>query len=473
LCFRRDDGIFATVKMRIPRTTTFLAARRRPRPIARRRPRAIASGVLLMCALLASLATAPGAFASTTNELRGEWSFELKCECKFPTINTEKLEGSALISSMDLETGVFSGTTDFATEPGEFVENLLTHEKPHVTENKIEYIIRNQSPGGEFYFVVPEGTVSDNGNEMSGPGIYNPGSQYEEQGSFYAKKIRTWAEVEKEQKEKLEREAREKGEREGRSKGEQEGRAKGEQEGREKAEQEVKLKAAQEATERSATEAQAKAEREAREKTEKEAAEKAETKAREKAEQEAREKITKEAGQKTEKEAKGKAEREAKERLRTTAELPAVLVGKAFTVASSGQLSLELTNANDYSVSGALTLSPAVATKPAVAPGGTSKPAGTSKPTDTPGGASGGSPSTSKESTVGKAKPVVLAEASYTISSHGSRAVTFKLAKSTLAELEHHKTLQLVVTVTTRASGKLSSTKTYDITLKLAPAKHG
>lgn len=438
--------------MRTPWATIFLAILRRPRSIV--------SGVLLTCALLASLAMASGASASTTNELRGEWSIELKCECTFPVIGTSQLQGTALISTMDLTTGVFSGTTDFYGDTGEFVENLITKEKPHVTGNELEYIIRNQGPSGEFYFVVPDGTVADGGNAMSGPGIYNPGSPYEEQGSFVATKTRSWAQIEKEEKEKkekaekekFEREGREKGEKEGREKGEQEGRAKGELEGKEKAEQEVKLKAAQEATERAAKEAQAKTEREAKEKTEKEAAEKAETQGREKAEKEAREKI--------EKEAKLKAEKEAKERLRAATGQPAVLVGKSFTVTTAGQLSLELTNANAYAVTGALTLGPATAAKSAAGSGGTS------------GGASGGAPGKGK-GTTGKAKPVVFAEAPYTIASHASKTVALKLSKSALAELEHHKTLQLVATVTTRVAGKPSSTKTYDITLKLAPAKHG
>jgi hypothetical protein len=136
-------------------------------------------------------------------------------------------------------------------------------------------------------------------------------------------------------------------------------------------------------------------------------------------------------------------------------------VGKSFTVAASGQFSLRLTNANGYSISGVLTLvpSPSAATKSSVGSGGTS------------GGApSKGNPSTGN-STAGKAKPVVLAEAAYTIASHSSATVQLKLSKGALAELEHHKTLQLLATLTTRAGGKPSSTKTYEITLKLAPAK--
>jgi len=435
----------------------FLAVLRRPRPIV--------SGALLTCALLTSLlATAPGVFASTTNELRGEWQFELKCECTFPVIDSSQLQGTALISTMNLSTGEFTGTTDFYGDGGEFVENLTTKEKPHVSGNEVDYVLVNQGPSGEFFFVVYGGTVAKGGDEMYGAGVYNVGTPYEEKGSFFAKKTRSWAEVEKEkeerrikaEKEKFEREGREKGEREGREKGELEGRAKGELEGKEKAEQELKLKAAQEATERAAKEAQAKTEREAKEKTEKEAAEKAETQAREKVEKEAREKV--------EKEAKQKAEKEAKDRARTATGQPAVLVGKSFTVTAAGQLSLELTNANGYAVTGALTLAPPTAVKSAAASGGTS------------GSAPGGAPSKSN-GTTGKAKPAPkpapYAEASYTIASHGSKTVTLKLPKGALAELEHHKTLQLVATLTTHAAGRPASTKTYDITLKPAPAKHG
>lgn len=411
--------------------------------------------MLLACALLLTLAGAPGAFASTTDELRGEWEFELKCECVFPDAGTESLKGTALISKMNKATGEFAGTTDFFGYPGEFVEELVAKEKPHVTENKLVYTLQITSPAGTFYLVVTEGTVTGGGTGMSGPGVYDPRSAYEEKGSFTATKIRSWAEIEQEEKErkeraekeKFEREGREKGEKAGREKGEQEGRAKGEQEGREKAEQAVRLQAEQEAAERSSKEAQAKTEREAKEKTEKEAAEKAETQAREKAEREAREKV--------EKEAKQKSEKEAKTRLGGTGQ-PAVLIGKSFTVAASGQLSLKLTNANGYSVSGALTLSPATASRSGGGAGGTS----------------GGAPSKGKGNGRAK-KPVLLAEALYTIASHSTRAVALKLSKSALAELAHRKTLQLVATVTTRAGGGPSSTKTYDITLKLSAAKHG
>jgi hypothetical protein len=364
---------------------------------------------------------------------------------------------------MNLETGEFSGTTSFFGFPGEFVENLTTKEKPHVAGNKAVFVLLNGSPDGDVYIVVNEGTVTEGGSAMSGDGIFEAGTPYEAPATFVANKIRSWAEIEKEEKEKkekaekeqFEREGREKGEKEGREKGEQEGRAKGEQEGKAKAEQEVKLKAEQEATERTAKEAQAKAEREAKEKAEKEAAEKTETQAREKIEKEVREKLEKEAKELAAKEAKLKAEKQAKERLRSGSGQAAVLAGKSFTVAASGQLALQLTNANSYSISGVLTLSPATATKSTSGAGGTS----------------GGAPTSKGKGTSGKAKPAVLAEAAYTIASHSSKTVQLKLSKSALAELEHHKTLQLLATVTTRAAGKPSSTKTYQITLKLASAK--
>ncbi len=416
----------------------------------------------LACILLLAIAGAPSTFASTTDELRGEWSIELTCGCTFPFIGGSTLEGTSVISKMNQETGEFSGATSIEGYPGEFTENLTTKEKPHVTGNQVVFVLVNGSPGGDFYIVVNDGTVTGGGSEMSGSGIFDADTKDEEPGSFVAKKIRSWAQIEKEEKEKqekaekeqFEREGREKGEKEGREKGEQEGRAKGEQEGKAKAEQEVKLKAEQEATERSTKEAQAKAEREAKEKAEKEAAEKADTQVREKIEKEVREKIEKEAKELAAKEAKRKAETQAKERLRSGSGQAAVLVGKSFTVAASGQLSLQLTNTNGYAISGALTLSPATATKSSSGAGGTS----------------GGAPSKGK-GTAGKAKPVVLAEASYSIASHASKTVLLKLSKSALVELEHHKTLQLLATVTTRAAGKPSGAKTYQITLKLASAK--
>jgi hypothetical protein len=260
--------------------------------------------VLLACALLATLAGAPGAFASTTDELRGEWDIELKCECILPFIDMNHVGGTALISSMNQETGEFLGTTDFYEYTGKFIEDS------NVSENKLQLVLENESPVGTFLFVVTEGVVAGGGDEMSGPGAYYIESAYEAKGSFVAKKIRSWEQIEKE---KFEREGREKGEKEGRERGEPVGRAKGEQEGREKAEQEVKSKAAQEAAERSTREAQAKTEQEAKEKAEKEAADKALGEAREKGEKEGREKIELEAKQKA-KEAKQKVKQDAKGR---------------------------------------------------------------------------------------------------------------------------------------------------------------
>jgi hypothetical protein len=426
--------------------------------------------VSLVCVLLIALAAAPGAFASTTDELRGEWKLELKCDCTFPVADSNTLVGTALISQMDLTSGAFFGTTILPSPLDDYRGEI----KGTVTENKLELYFGSESPVGDFDFimgpeVMTEGLVESGGDRISGPGEYAPGTEVAEKGSIVAEKIRSWAQIEKEEeeekikaeKEQFEREGREKGQKEGREKGEREGREKGENEGREKAEQEVKLKAEQEAVERSAKEAQAKAEREAKEKLEKEAAEKAEAQAREKIEREVREKIEKEAKELAAKEAKQKAEKQAKERLRGSGQT-AVLVGKSFTVTASGQLSLRVTNANGYSISGVLTLvpSPAAATKSSVGPGGTSSGGAPSK----------GNPSKGN-STAGKAKPVVLAEAAYTIASHSSGTVQLKLSKSALAELERHKTLQLLATLTTRAGGKPSSTKTYEITLKLAPAK--
>ena len=67
----------------------------------------------LGCVLLVALAGAPGAFASTTDELRGEWKFVFTCGCELPLIGGHTLEGTSVISKMNLETGEFSGTTSF------------------------------------------------------------------------------------------------------------------------------------------------------------------------------------------------------------------------------------------------------------------------------------------------------------------------------------------------------------------------
>jgi hypothetical protein len=451
LCFCRDDGIVATVTVRRS-WPNFLAVRKPSRPFA--------LGALLACALLAGSGSA--ASASTTNELRGEWAFVLKCEkCTFPDANSNTLQGVDVISQMDLSSGAFAGVTDIPTPIGDFRGEI----KGTATGNELSLVVGSESPVGPFDFVMTLGTIESAGNEMSGPGEFDPGTEYAEKGTFSAKKIRTYAEVEQEEKEKkekaekekFEKEGREKGEKEGLEKGEREGREKGEKEGKAKAEQEVKLKAEQEAKERLAREAKEKAEREAKEKAEKEAKEKAEREAKEKAEKEAKEKAAKEAKEKA---AKEKAEKEARERRRrSAASQPVALVGKTFTAAASGLLSLELSNTSNSSVTGTLALSPAAAAKTDGAP---------TKTNGSP------SPGATKAAVKAKSKPVVLAEAPYTIASHATKSVQLKLSKSLLAELEHHKTLQLVVTLTTRVSGKPSIVKTYDITLKApVPTKHG
>jgi hypothetical protein len=360
--------------------------------------RSILTGALLACALLVGSVGVAG--ASTTYDLRGEWVFELECECTFPVINSKKLPGRALISQMNLTTGAFFGTTNVFEYDGEFKDGV-------VTGNKVSMTLESQTPDGPIEFVMPEGTIAPGGKEFSGPGKYDPSMPTTVNGAFYAREVRSYQEIEKE-------------------------------------EQEQKELAEKRAEERIAEEAREKVEREAKQAAEQEAKEKAEAKAAQEvkeATQQASERSAREAKEKTEREA-----REAAERAAVQASLheplvnePVAPVGRTFTVVGPGLLSLKLSNANSYSVSGALTLAPAAVTRSSHAPH-------------------------KGKSNQSKAKPAMLAEATFVISSRGTKLVKLKLSRSVAAELAHRKTLPVVATVTTRAGGT-ASTKSYGITL--------
>jgi hypothetical protein len=284
--------------------------------------RATLLGTLLACTLL--VGSSASANASTTEELRGEWSYEVTCSCEFPVFGGHSLSGTMIISSMSLSSGVFSGSGQLEGEVPASVSGTAT--------GSALSLVYLTGPAGEESLTTT-GTVEAGGTEIKTAGTWNnPGAPT---GTFVAKKTRSWAEVEKEM---IEKEAREKGEREGKLKGEKEGKEAGERTGKaegektgkevgektgkeagektgkEKAEQEVKLKTEQEATERQAKEAQAKSEKEAKEKTEREAAEKADTQAREKVEREAREKVAKEAGERKSAEEKKHKKKRRKKR---------------------------------------------------------------------------------------------------------------------------------------------------------------
>jgi hypothetical protein len=186
-------------------------------------------------------------------------------------------------------------------------------------------------------------------------------------------------------------------------------------------------------------------EREATEKQEKEAQE-----ATEKAEAEAKAKGERETAEKREREAREAVEKATKI-LPTTIVPPvtvtplvsALLATNTLTVGKSAAISLKLTNPNSSSVSGQVKL-----TYTALAKIGK--------------GSSAKHTASSKTSTLG--------DASFSISSKGSESIKVKLSHAGLTELTRHKTLHVVVTITTQASDQPSTSKTFSLTLHAAKA---
>jgi hypothetical protein len=110
-------------------------------------------------------------------------------------------------------------------------------------------------------------------------------------------------------------------------------------------------------------------------------------------------------------------------------------------VSSSGIVSIELSDANSYAISGNITLSAATA------------------------GKSG--------SDASKGKTTVLAEGPFAVASHATKLVKLKLSKSAAAELADHKSLRVAIKVTTRASGHSPVTRAYSVTLQaLSRTRH-
>lgn len=183
-----------------------------------------------------------------------------------------------------------------------------------------------------------------------------------------------------------------------------------------------------------------KAEREAKEKQEKEAQEAAEKVAREKKEQEQKAKELKEAQERKAREEAAKVVVPKTVPLPLTIPplVPVAVGAKAFTLSSSGAISLGLTNPGDSTEHGHLKLT---LTK-------------------------GGKASSAKHSSS------TLGEASFSIAPHGSEVVKVKLSKSGRAQLSHHKSLRVLLAVTTQASGQPTATKSYTVTLRAPTAHH-
>jgi hypothetical protein len=182
-----------------------------------------------------------------------------------------------------------------------------------------------------------------------------------------------------------------------------------------------------------------------REKAEREAKER-ETEAREAAERVAREKAEREAKERREREAREALEKIAPPKILPYLPPPAPLMpvqvgGKTVTLSHSGAISLGLTNPDNSPVHGHLKLT---LTK--------------------------GKTSSTKHSL---GKSITLGEASFSIAAHGTEVVKVKLSRSARAQLIHHKSLRLLLTVTTQASGQPDTIKTYSLTLRAARVAHG
>lgn len=195
--------------------------------------------------------------------------------------------------------------------------------------------------------------------------------------------------------------------------------------------------------------------REAKEKAEREAKER---EAKEKAEHETKEREAKEMAEREAKEKQEREKREAAEKAAVIKTPPSSnvsvpglvsvqLTGKNFTVGAGELLSLQVTNPNPYAISGRVTL---------LAQSGQAGKSSTPR-----GGASKKSRS--------------LGTVSFGISPDGKRLVKLKLSQGGRAELARHKTLHVLATVVTEASGQTTATKTFSLTLhagKKAQGKH-
>ncbi len=341
--------------------------------------------------------------------IRGEWSLVVKAG---PVTSN----GVAVIKvAASAQNKFASSSTLFESIiPGSF-SGTLEGSTATVTVTSEAY---GPAPANEFTGEKITVTSNDNSLSISGTGkLYSSKILITESATLVATRIKTYAEVTaREAKEKLEREAKEKTERE-----------------------------AKEKTEREAKE---KLEREAKEKTEQEAKAKAEQEAKAKAEQEAKAKAEQEAKAKAEQEAKAKAEQEAKKKatVSTAALVSVQLTGKSFTVSTAGLLSLQVSNPNAYAISGRITLvlaQSAKAGKSSSAHGSASK------------------------------KTVSLGTVSFGVSPNGKQLVKLELSQGGRAELARHKTLRVLATALTKASGQTTETKTFTLTLRAGKAAQG
>jgi flagellar biosynthesis GTPase FlhF len=364
------------------------------------------SALVGMLTALLTLVGGVGVARASVYDIRGEWSFETVCQgCTFPKVD-EKAATSAVTFRKEEANGDFTGTAQLGGASGTVVGTI--------TGTQMSAVITVPLPEGSFKFNIVGATIDEATNTITGEGPWQFGSE-SGNATFTGRRIRSLGQIEKEEKERSEKEQREREQ--------QEKELKEKQEVKEKEEAVQHAKEAEEAKAKEVIEKEAQAKQREKEQQEKEALE-----------QKAR----------TEKAAQESTERKAKEEeaQRIAAALvPATLVEKTtLTAGASGSLSLSLSNPNDYTISGEITVTAGSAGK-----------------------ASHGS---------AKGTAAVLASASYTAPPHGSQeAVKLKLSKSALATLKSHKVLHATVQITTDATGKTSVTKTYSITLK-APKRH-
>lgn len=166
---------------------------------------------------------------------------------------------------------------------------------------------------------------------------------------------------------------------------------------------------------------------------------------------------------------------------------PAKLASRTATMSSSGSVVLRLTNPNGFAVHGRLTLTlPGSKHTTKRSSGATTGAAGASHASKaTAANAHAANAHTAKAhtgkshpskgkggATKGKA-PVTLGAASFTIAADGHTNVKVTLSKTGMADLAHSKTLAVVVTVVTQASGEPRTHKSYRLVLHApSPASH-
>jgi flagellar biosynthesis GTPase FlhF len=348
------------------------------------------------------------ASATPAYDIRGEWQYSLTCSCG------QNAPGTLLLGQEEPSSGAYSGTTVLdglisGTASGTITGSSLA----------LEIVLPHAPPSGEeFTFTVASGTLESAKNEFSGSGSYGA-SAGNATGEIKAKRVRTLAQIEQEEEEAAQRA----------------------KEAKEKAEKEAKEKAEKEAEEKPLKEkAEAEQhEREAKEKAEKEAKEKQQAKEQQEAKERQQTKEQQEA--KARQEAKEREEKASKEAppgktTRGSAPLPAKPNTKTLAVSNSGLVSFELSNLDNYAISGDVTLMAGTGAK-----------------------ASGRS---------GKHKSPVLAESPFSLSSYATKVVKLKLSKSATAELARRRSLRLAIRITTRAAGHPPVTKTYNLALHAA-----